>query len=144
MKQLRMNRPLCLLYSAAMVLDVEPEILIEEIGHDGMRVVWGDLPQPRCYRSHHIQEIQDCAIRRGKFFAPVEANPLIGHPNTQPISIYPPGKCEERMLTILHNRRAILIAPGHAAAWDGESVYDPNGYKRDLESFPLLEAWILI
>jgi len=75
MRLLKMSGPQCLVYAAAMALDANVNDLIEEIGHNGLAVVWPDLPAPLCYRSHHIQEIIDCGLARGFALVPIEHNP---------------------------------------------------------------------
>lgn len=147
MRLLKMNGHNCLLYSAAMVLDCSVDELIEEIGHDGMDVIWSTLIPPLCFRGHHIQEIIDCFVARGFglmlvekicYQAPVEhvqAIKTFQHP-------------EERFLHHIEGREAILIGrhkqkqQGHAWAWDGETCYDPNGFLAKLDDYEIREAWI--
>lgn len=143
MELLKMSSHQCLLYSAAMLLGVTPEELVEEFGHDGLDRVW-DLPEPACYRGHHIQEIVDAAFRRGHALVPVDAFPMSAHPGVQPVAMMSESQAIRRLSTYLLNRHALLIGDNHACAWDGKRVYDPNGYVRDLESFPVRQAWILI
>ena len=78
MKLLNMKgTSLCLLYSAAMVLDDDVDEMIQRIGWTGLERMW-DKPEPMCYRSHHIQEIQEYAIVwHHKCFYPIEHEPMI-------------------------------------------------------------------
>lgn len=144
MKLLKMSKPQCLLYSAAMVLGREPQDLVAEIGHDGMEIVW-NLPAPKCYRGHHIQEIVDVALAQGQGLVPIQAYPASGHAGQPPVPMIPDhDRAATRFLHHLNGRDAILIGASHACAWNGQEVFDPNGFKRALEDFSILEAWILI
>lgn len=146
MKLLTMDKPLCLLYSAAMVLDEEPEALISEIGHDGMEIWWPEFKDDRQYRAHNISEIIDCCFRRNKALMPIQGQPLQAPPGGEPRPTYDfPIK---RFLDYLFNRRAIMIGQtalgnGHAWAWDGTHHYDPRGeVSADFSGF-IRTAWIL-
>lgn len=145
MKLLKMNKPQCLLYSTAMVLNETPENLIKEIGHDGLDKWWPELKEPFCYRSFHPQEILDCFMRRGFGFLVVESDPHIGpdlgSPRRVPVD-------PQRMKEFL-NLPGILIGTAfgsnpHAAAWDGKMVFDPGGMTYNLKDFNVSEFWAKI
>jgi hypothetical protein len=150
-KLLKMNTDSCLLYSAAMLLDADPLDLIEEIGHDGMDKWWPTLDPPLCYRSHHIQEIIDCCASREFGLCPIEIMPCLipqGQSSMGKIIYTDPEYGETRFEYLIKGRPGILIGmssngTGHAAAWDGSQVYDPNGSIYDLELFQIRECWIL-
>ena len=142
------GKPQCLLYSAAILLDVPPKKLIEEIGHDGMEVQWPQLPAPTCYRSHHIQEIIDCFIRRGYALVPIELEPAQAPCDGVPICFaYAPSLRDERFKGYM-TRPAIMIGTyrlrAHAWVFDGkESFYDPNGFVTDINDsrYMINESW---
>ena len=46
----------CVVAAVAMVVDIEEETLIEELGHDGVEVIHPRLKSPFCYRSFHPEE----------------------------------------------------------------------------------------
>ena len=151
MKMRKMVGTNCLLYSAAMVLDVDAEVLITEIGHDGSRLEWTNLGRPLGEINFHIQEIIDCCIRRGYTLTPIELYPVsvpdvyydIDH-----CAIFDSWDAEKRFEDHIKNRVGILVGQGnnglgHAAAWDGELVYDPNGVTYDISDFKIREAWLL-
>lgn len=142
-----MDKHNCLLYAAAMVLDCSVDELIEEIGHDGMDVVWPQLIPPLCFQGHHIQEIIDCFVARGFglmlverecFQAPAE--------DVSPLQTF--EHFEERFLHHVEGKEAIMVGRhkqkqcGHAWAWDGERCYDPNGFLAELKEYEVREAWI--
>jgi len=145
------GKPQCLLYAAAMLLDVPPLRLIEEIGHDGLRSAWPQLNAPLCYTSHHIQEIIDCFVARGFGLMNIEFDPHIAScPEVQEVRVF--KEHEARFYHHLEDRNAILIGQHksgslrHAFAWDHttETCYDPNGFMSKLEDYKILEAWIMI
>lgn len=140
----------CLLYSAAMVLDEKPHVLESEIGHDGQEH-WWRLPGPSAKRGHHIQELQDCAIARGKGFVRVELFPRSApeHMDQAWRLIFDQETAQRRFKNHVKGRRGILIGRGpysdlgHACAWTGKDVYDPNGLSYPLENFVIKECWLL-
>lgn len=150
MKLLKMQTPSCTLYSAAMLLDEEPENLIKELGHDGLEVWWPDQHGPGKYRGVHIQEIQDICASRGFALSLIEAYPMsIPNEGASPKPVFKMGEASERLVKALHNRLALLIGQGagrymHACAWDGKRVFDPQGRTYELDNFRIREAWILV
>lgn len=150
MKLIKQTRNSCLLVSAAMLLDTTPEQLIKETGHDGQEHLYGALPMPHCLRGHHMQEIIDCCMRRGLGLTPIEFYPR-GCPENRPDSyhlIYTELKAQQRFLAAVKGRKGLLVGQvengaGHAFAWDGRKVYDPNGILREIDDVYIKEAWIL-
>lgn len=144
MRLFKQQTPNCLLYSAAMVLDVEPEILIKEIGHDGQEIWWPEVENGK--RGMHIQEIMDCFWHRGFGLVLIEKMPRsapYGHDELARV-VLDPNRIETRFLYHLYNRRAILISQSHACAWDGSQVYDPNGkVTYNIGGYGFIEAWIM-
>lgn len=132
----------CLVYSLAMLLEEDVNVLLQELGHSGMDKVW-DAPIPYCYSGHHMQEIIDLCWQRGISLTPIEAKPKNG------CAIFP-GEWKpvfneplKRIYSYLEGERAILLSNIHAVAWDGNIVWDPNGCNYPLSKFSLREAWIL-
>jgi hypothetical protein len=70
------NRWSCLPTAFAIALDVDVNLFIKHIGHDGSEFIWPEMPEPMRRRAFHIQECLDIAMKLG--FAPVqvEANPI--------------------------------------------------------------------
>ena len=141
----------CLLYSASMVLDIEPDELIEELGHDGLDVWWPQFNDARKFRGHNMQEIIDCAIRRRIAFFPIDACPMQAPVNGAPQFTFESRKyAEERFLSYLSGTSAILVGQlpgsniGHAVAWNGERVLDPNDVFTRLTDFSIKTAWVAV
>ena len=149
MKLIKQTIDACLLYSAAMILSVDPKILIDEIGHDGQDIWWPELKGCQQKRGHHIQEIQDCFIRRGKCLYPVELMPTI-HTDSKfkPETIFKINNAMERFQIHIAYKTGILIGmnrynKAHAVAWDGQRIFDPNGMSYGLEDFRIREIWLV-
>lgn len=138
----------CLVYSLAMLLDEDISVLIQELGHDGMDRVF-DGPIPHCYNGHHIQEIVDVCITRGLSLTPVDYYPryasALAPQDWRPL--YSESLAAERFERLLTGRQGILIGQyqgqGHAVAWDGNIIWDPNGLAYKLNDFRPQQAWIL-
>jgi len=141
---------LCIVYSLAMILEETVENILDELGHDGTEK-WWKLPAPYCYRGHHIQELMDLCLRRQKALVLIEVFPKSGS-QLDPFNgrdIWTTEFAHRRFLRIIKRRRGILIGKasngsGHACAWDGSSVFDPNGHKYGLDSFQVEEFWMLV
>jgi len=136
----------CLLYAAAMVLNIKPQSLITLIGHNGEEVWWPKQTGSKKKRSFHPQEILDAAATYGKTFICIEFMPSSGWGGNGRL-IFNEEMMEKRFLGWLTNRAAILIVQGprlgHAVAWDGKKIYDPKGMIKDLYDYTIQEAWIL-
>lgn len=148
MKLLKMPEPQCLLYSAAMVLDLDPEELIQEIGFTGLEVFWPELEKPYCYRGIHPQEIQDCCLVRNRCFVILEADSASGPHGGHPKKIRTEQQSLARIQAYLTGNTGILIGVNrlgnpHACAWDGSQVYDPNGQIYSIMHFSLQEFWMI-
>jgi len=146
MKMLVMDKPQCLLYSAAMVLGTSPGQLIKEIGHDGLEVWWPEFNDDRRYRAHSIEEIIDCCAQRQKGLMPISAMPMQAPPGGEPRNTYafPTRRYEH----YIHMKPAILIGQtengnGHAWAWDGFHALDPRGFKTSEVRGSIQTAWVL-
>lgn len=140
-----MRRPQCLIYSIAMVLDKDPEEVIEGLGTDGLDVIWPELPLPLCLRGVHIQEMVDYCLDNGHAVVEITGLPTIqphGHPECDELSVFeaPEGRLEQRLV----GNKAILTSYTHACAWDGSMVHDPAGGIYDIELFELARAYLVL
>lgn len=139
-----MDKPQCLLYAAAMVLDEDPKVLIKEIGHNGLDIWWPELKDSSRYRGFHIQEIIDLCLTRQKCLVPIDIfgrSAPSGHPQGWKLV---PGIDKERFENHIDGAIGILIGETHSAAWNGYEVYDPNGVIYSIDSFQVQECWLLI
>lgn len=121
----------CLLYSAAMVMDVEPKTITDWLGHDGSERVG------KYWRGFHLQEIFRFAwLYMGHaHFTPVERIAATQTPDGIDFII----NQEEYWETALDLWDGILVGVsprgiGHAVAWNHRTgrCHDPVGVKADL------------
>lgn len=144
------GEPLCLLYSAAMILEETPSTLKNEIGHSGLKIWWKFERGNMRYRGHHIQEIINCCIKRNRGLMPIDYLPNMSpRPGIKGRLIEDSNYLLRRFKNITKNKRGILIGKSksginHACAWDGKKVYDPNGQIYDIDDFNIKECWILL
>ena len=153
MKLLKMQRPECMVYSAAMLLDVTPQVIKDNLKGDPLEVVWPSLLKPACFRGVHIDELNYLTLKLGKgVFVPFAANPRLrpfGHDKEDVYPVYSYDQRRNNLLKLLKTYNAMLIGlfdgRPHAVAWDKLSrlVYDPNGIKRDLTLSDVVMAYIL-
>lgn len=151
----------CLLYSFAMILETEPEVLIKELGHDGMKKKWPELPEPYCYQSFHIQEMIDLCLRRGLSCTEIHALALSLPPsqaymhmkahNVGHHFVYSVTKVKERFKDHLEDKKAVLYGQTsggvtHAWAWDGTYAHDPrSGFGVEpLSNLKIQQAWLIL
>lgn len=138
----------CLVYSLAMLLGEDVDVLIRELGHDGMRRVFPGRV-PHCYNGHHMQEIIDVCIGRNVWLTPIELFPRFASALAPEnwLGIYAQQEAGERFERLAANRPGILIGQyqgrGHAVAWDGTICFDPNGKKYEMREFNPAELWIV-
>lgn len=147
MKHLVMSKPQCMLYSAAMVLDMEVDELITLIGHNGMEKI-DDNGEPYCFASIHIQEIQTVAARFGRCFYPIDLIPVMGHLQPRPLYKICGQDYAVRFLHMVKGKKGLLCGRSvrdvpHTVAFEDETIYDPNGTKYPLGQFRTQTAWIL-
>lgn len=143
------NRWSCLATSFAMVLDVPLEELIEEIGHDGSEVIFPDLPEPLRRRAFHVQELIDCAIRRGVSVTPIEGLPAASPDSRHTITL-PQRDPSRRLRDYLVFHKGVLTGLSqsgnpHAVAWLGDDrcYYDPKDAEpHPLETFSIQTFWM--
>lgn len=147
MKLLKQKGSTCLIYSAAMVLDVTPEEIIKYIGHNGEEIIWKDMNSPHNLRGVHIQELQDFAKTKGLVFAHIEGLPSIGPDKKHSKVIFNEDVGIRRFESWIDGRKAIIIVSAsksmHAVAWDGEKVFDPRGYIKSIDEYDVYEGWLL-
>ena len=151
MKLIKQTYDACLLFSLAMVLDADPQELIDEIGHDGRDIMFPEVIGTIRQRSFHIQEIIDCCWKRGRAVTPIDIAPCTapdGHPELAR-EIWDREVARERIKKYLTGNVALLIGRtshkglGHACAWDGEKVYDPRGMICEIGETFINQAWIV-
>jgi hypothetical protein len=142
MKLLKQSKPQCLLYAFAMILDEDPEILVQEIGHDGLEIINPLASGARKFRGHHHQELIDCCMRRGKTVTCIEVMPQLYDFGI----IFTEAEAHERLQIFMNHFSGVLIGEIHALAWDHKEqrTYDPNGVIRSVDDFAIREFFIVI
>ena len=123
----------CLIYSMAMLLNMEVKELESRLGNWGNEKVWPELPDPYCYRSYHIQEIIEVAYQLG--FAMICFNMDLTLSPTPPYTgaQIPINITHTQVKYLLNSGDALLITNNHALAWNGSNALDPNGRIRRLD-----------
>jgi hypothetical protein len=95
-----------------------------------------------------MQEIIDVGLENNITFVHVEAMPMQSPTGAPPRLTY--EDYESRFLAYLQDTYAIIIGQllgsevGHAVAWDGHRVYDPNDSIKTLTDFSIKEAWLVV
>lgn len=130
----------CLVASTATLLNVSYDKIIEELGHDGSKIVFPDLSDPKCRRSFILEEIIDLLWHRGMGLVSVSFCPVISD-----------GEIVEEIFTDLDRINRYLsstvgllqgsyaIDRPHICAWDGTHVIDPkNASIKTLEESDLI------
>ena len=109
----------CLLYSFAMVTDIDPDVFIKELGVTGTEKVFSGS-EPLCCRSFHIVELVVVAYKYGVYMLHIPQ--LLGLTNqdgTENIIFQSP----EIDIT---GKRAVICTRVHAYAWDGSRLINPD------------------
>lgn len=133
----------CLPCAFAMVLDLSVEELIKMLGHDGSAEPYPAYPGQKA--GFHEQECIEVAQQLGYACTPIEIVPQImpmpGGPMRPIWFSTSDASFEEanwqRFIRHLNGSRGVLTGVkqhinsskvlGHAVAWDGENIYDPQG-----------------
>jgi len=150
MNHLIMDRPQCLLYSAAMVFETDVEELTRFLGHDGLEVVDDTLPEPNCFRGIHPQEICDFAWSTLRSLQYIQAIPMLACDGSDVrTAVYTQERAADRFYEYVEKKTAILTGLNrngnpHAVAYDGNMILDPVGKTYGLDCFQIKEAWVLI
>ena len=118
------ERGSCVITALSIVLDTPIQDLREEIGFTGLEIFWPDASGLSQLRSHHIQEINDCALRRGKCFVEYRRWPQLTVGGAEkPKLINDEWILEQRFKDFVSAYRGVLVRHGHMDAWDQDKVY---------------------
>lgn len=119
----------CLLASAAMVLDVHPDVLTQLIGHDGKKVIFPELPASINTRGFHTQEITDCALEYEYAVTEIEAIPRSTPDGKReyPVEFSDKKRFQNHINGHIGIFTGSIKGRGHAVAWDGKMIFDPRG-----------------
>ena len=140
----------CTALSFAMVLDVEPQWVYDQVGHDGSQVLaWSAKKLIR--RGFPIQEMIHLALQLGYSVTPYQ---MIPQTLVQPKQVFTLPHRQREFLWWLKTSKGVLTGEGytsaHAVAFNHGDIYDPEGdvYPATLEvcrehRFYPREAWIV-
>lgn len=137
--QISPNAWSCLPTAFAMCLNVPVKEVIRDIGHDGSEIIFEDYPEPMCRRGFHTSELMDYCLREHDLtvsLTPLSVR-LWTKDNKCHYDLYGNEDIDERLAFYLISKRAVILEPTHAVAYDGHELYDPRGYKRSLDSMKI-------
>ena len=129
-----------------MLLDASPEQLIEEIGATGMELQNPQLSEPHCYRGHHIYEIQRVCLSYGYGLIPFGHTGTLVYGNDDSVEHEFICMPMPEVLKLCEKAKGIIILPGHAVAFENDTIYDPKGrtYPLDKEILLTSEVWRMV
>lgn len=117
----------CTAASLTMLLGLDYQDIITDIGHDGSEIWWPEDRIPQ--RGFSVQEIIDCALKNNYALVPIDGCPGASSDNGT-VTKYIFENYEERLLNHMIGREGLILgyyAPNrcHMVAWDGSKIYDP-------------------
>jgi len=146
------NRWSCSITSAAMVMGITIQELVDEIGHDGSNKVFPDLPEPMCFAGFDISEIVDAAFDLGWSMTPINTIPTCTPDGENIRDVYPESKIMDRVNHYLDHFDAIGMGQRyggnnwHTIAWskDEQRWHDPSGpiLQKDKPPIQLATLWV--
>jgi hypothetical protein len=139
--QIKIERWQCLPTAFAMALDTPVADILKEVGHDGGKIAFRDLPEPMRRRGFHVQELIDVCLARGYAVTLIELFPAMVNAVNAPVSvIYSNMQAGVRFTKAIFSTRGVMEGRkarpgseprGHALAYDHGKVYDPDGGEFD-------------
>jgi hypothetical protein len=171
--QIQPNRWSCLPTAFAMAMNIPVGEILTYIGHDGSEIIWPDLPEPKCRRAFHPQEIIMFAFVRGWAAIHFELNPqsviidleeefmritagLVESDYMEAMNtiekikkgIYSTVVDNEVLERLVIANRGVLVGTTengneHAVAWERGMIYDPNGTTYPITRFTIREFFVL-
>lgn len=130
-----------------MVLDIPVSKIIADVGHDGSDIMWPQLPEPRCRRAFHIQELIQVSYDLGYLVTPFEAVPLLTAGDGI-IDIQFKEAPKQRFQRIMRGNYGVITGATpqgspHAVAWNGDVIFDTNEKIYPISNFVLDTFWML-
>jgi hypothetical protein len=115
----------CLLASFASALDVNINVLIDEVGHDGSEIVFPEAIGINKYRAYHPQEFIPSAMRRGYAVTHIAREMFTHRLDRGEELIYRAPDVFKLSDYMVLDGRYVLMTHNHAMSSDGVNVYDP-------------------
>jgi hypothetical protein len=142
-----LKEPNCLVYSAAMCMNTDPEEIFKFCGHRGQEIWWPEVKGNAAMRGFHIQEMIAFGLNIGYALILLELYPQSaprGYDNKAKY-IYEKLNSINNFFMWLKYFDAILITATHAVAWNhrDEICYDPNGLILEINRYEIIEAWLV-
>jgi len=138
------NQWSCVVTSAAMILEIPVEQLIDDIGHDGSEILFPHLTDHLSRRSFHPQEISVAALKYGWACSLMEIWPAFYDTKlNKNFKIGDSLHAKHLFYIIAHEHACILFGElkndngRHAVACDNGIIYDPVGNICNLENYPM-------
>jgi hypothetical protein len=131
----------CLPTAFASVLNLDVDLVIAQIGHDGSEITHAGLPEPLSRRGFHTQECIEICLRDGLAVTQIEVNPCAvpAAPGVRPgimttvhapkmFSVITGETCDDRFERHLFNSRGVIDCRtrgglGHALAYEGYGTF---------------------
>lgn len=119
----------CTLVAFSQALECPVDTLIQCLGHDGKRVVFPELAEPKCYAGFHIQEWVDVCRKLGFALVLIEKE-CYSTPDGSPEHIHCVEALDmERFAGHLRESDGVLFGRpasgvGHAVAWKDQWILD--------------------
>ena len=131
----------CTTYSAAMILGISHEEVLESIGHDGREIINPEGVGSAKFKGVHIQEIQALFYEHGLALIPYEPNPNL---NGELVDCWD-GAIQQFIMPFYNG---LIIGQNrsgrHCVAWDGTKILDPNGLESSLTGIECFYAMVKI
>ncbi len=123
---------MCMPLAFAMALDIPVANLLEEVGHDGSKLAFPNLPEPACRLGFHVQEMILVALKLGKAVTPVELFPVLQSADgRQTQTILYPDNNWALFAHVIETSRGVIDGTGfrlgHTVAYDHGRIFDPKG-----------------
>lgn len=124
-----------------MVIDVPVKTIVDAIGHDGSEIIAPQLPEPRCRRAYHIDELTVAALGFGYALVQLDAHPTMIRSDGSTYKVSP------LLCYWLSGSPGLLgtVGPkqGHMCAWNGFQVYDPTvPMISEIKSYCVTTFWL--
>ena len=119
----------CLLYCAAMILEIGVNTLENMLSATGMEEWWPDRYGNQKFRGVHIQEIQDVFMFYGKALIPIEQFPYLAPVDDPRLAkeVFRKEMAPLRFYNHIIGHEGILIYQSHAKVIDiYGTIYDPS------------------
>lgn len=141
------NRWSCLPTAFAMCFDIPVTEVIIALKHDGSAIIRSDKPEPYKRRGFHPQELILYGLQKRFAVIPID---ILGLALTDGETITPIEQDIDEMNRIINSHIGVMTGytkpeyKPHAVAWDGDTIYDPNGTFYGPDRFQIATFYLII